>query len=236
MFNTRKVSSMGDVHRTLTTWRILALSLFTIILSSVMAAEAPNGSREGYQLAHNGTQNGIPACMSCHGADGEGNAAAAYPALAGLPKLYLIKQLNDFKSGSRHGGVMQPFARAMSDQQMEWVAEYYSGLKAVNPKAVELTEEQRQMGKRLTHVGKWEKSVPACFHCHGEQGQGIDGHFPPIANQHHSYLIKQLKHWRHGERKNDPIGLMQNIVSQLTDDELDAVARYLNNYQPTSKE
>ena len=41
------------------------------------------------------------ACASCHGAKGEGKADLGFPALAGLPEAYILKQLRDFRAGTR---------------------------------------------------------------------------------------------------------------------------------------
>jgi cytochrome c553 len=40
-------------------------------------------------------------CYACHGVKGEGNQAAAGPALAGLDDWYLVKQLKDYRDGRR---------------------------------------------------------------------------------------------------------------------------------------
>jgi cytochrome c oxidase subunit 2 len=40
-------------------------------------------------------------CYACHGVNGEGNRATGGPALAGLDDWYLVKQLKDYRDGSR---------------------------------------------------------------------------------------------------------------------------------------
>ena len=51
-------------------------------------------------------------CMSCHGADGN-SAIAANPKLSQQHPEYLIKQLQEFKSGKRKNAIMQGFASAL---------------------------------------------------------------------------------------------------------------------------
>src|SRR5699024_10990142 len=75
---------------------------------------------------------GAPPCLTCHGANGEGNAAAGFPRLAGLSAAYQSKQLHDFASGERGNPIMAPIANALSDQQIEALARYYAGLETVS--------------------------------------------------------------------------------------------------------
>lgn len=49
------------------------------------------------------------ACVTCHGANGEGMAAGGFPRLAGLSAAYMRKQLEDIRSGARSAPVMQPW-------------------------------------------------------------------------------------------------------------------------------
>lgn len=71
-------------------------------------------------------------CITCHGADGKGMAAAGFPRLAGLPSEYIAKQLRDFKAGTRMNPIMQPVAIALSDEEVAAVAKAYSELPKVN--------------------------------------------------------------------------------------------------------
>ena len=74
---------------------------------------------------------GISACMACHGPSGAGNPGAKYPALHGQQSMYVIKQLQDFRSGTRSNDpakMMSSIAAKMSDKEIEAVAEYIAGL------------------------------------------------------------------------------------------------------------
>ena len=69
-------------------------------------------------------------CVNCHGENGKGNAPNT-PVIGGQHKDYLIKQLNDFKSGARNNensGMMTMIAGFMDDADIEAVADYLSGL------------------------------------------------------------------------------------------------------------
>lgn len=81
----------------------------------------------GATLAQKGN-GGTPACMTCHGAQGEGQDTSGFPRLAGQSQAYLLKQLQAFASGERKNPVMAPIARSLSAAQMRDAADYYAGL------------------------------------------------------------------------------------------------------------
>lgn len=75
----------------------------------------------------------IPACASCHGADGKGLLAGrqAYPSVGGQHRYYLRGQLQDWKSGTRRNspdGIMNTIAGALTDADIEALSDYLSGL------------------------------------------------------------------------------------------------------------
>ena len=75
------------------------------------------------------TDSGVPACLGCHRAEGDGNER--YPALAGQHREYLLQQIADFKSGARtndKGKVMRAVAQRLSDEEARAVAEYIAGM------------------------------------------------------------------------------------------------------------
>jgi Cytochrome c553 len=66
-------------------------------------------------------------CMSCHGPGGK--SKGAIPSLAGLEKGYIVKSLQDFKSGARPASVMQRHAKGYTDEEFALMADYLSKLK-----------------------------------------------------------------------------------------------------------
>jgi cytochrome c553 len=69
------------------------------------------------------------ACGSCHLTVGTGHDESAY--LAGAPAAYLIRQMDDFKTGSRKGfGAMPEIAQALSDADIQFAAAYFASLPA----------------------------------------------------------------------------------------------------------
>lgn len=74
-----------------------------------------------------GKQKSAP-CAACHGADGN-SQAPTFPILAGQHANYLIKALEDYKSGKRKNPIMAGFAGALSKQDREDLAAYFSSQK-----------------------------------------------------------------------------------------------------------
>lgn len=72
---------------------------------------------------------GLPACVSCHGTGGRGNAEL--PRLAGQHPLYIERQLRKFMDRSRtdESTVMNVIAARMSEMEMKAVVEYLGALK-----------------------------------------------------------------------------------------------------------
>ncbi len=68
-------------------------------------------------------EEGVPACVACHGPNAEGNEL--YPRLAGQHAPYLVKQLAYFKALQRSNQpIMQLVGQKLSFEQMEAVAAY----------------------------------------------------------------------------------------------------------------
>ena len=68
-------------------------------------------------------------CANCHGTDGRTVDGSAVPALAGMPKDYMLKQMKAFQDGSRPATVMHQLAKGLTDQQIETVATYFAAQK-----------------------------------------------------------------------------------------------------------
>lgn len=65
--------------------------------------------------------------------------------------------------------------------------------------------------------------VEVCAACHGPHGRSVSAEIPHLAGQRHTYLQKQLKAFRSGERKDD---LMEPIAKQLSDDDIVRLATF----------
>jgi cytochrome c553 len=175
------------------------------------------------EIVRHGDGHAIAPCSSCHGQAGEGNRAAGFPRLAGLPDTYLAAQLDAFAGGVRHSPVMEPVARALSAQQRAQLARYYSALPAPRLPNEAPTA---ALEDRLALQGRWSNEIPACVSCHGEGGSGVGSRFPPLAGQSSLYIANQLRAWKLGTRRGDPLGLMQAVASRLSEQDIAAVSEY----------
>lgn len=164
-------------------------------------------------------------CMACHGMDGN-SANPEWPSLAGQHSSYILKQLKHFKAGERQNLLMSPMAMILADQDMEDLAAFYA---AQTPRPAGETEPSKlQRGQAIYRAGIASKGVPSCAGCHGPNGRGIPGAaFPMIGGQHAVYAAVQLRGYKSGDRATDPNSMMRTIASRLTDEDIDAVASYL---------
>ena len=65
------------------------------------------------------------------------------------------------------------------------------------------------------------KKARACQVCHGKGGQSSNPTYPVLAGQHAKYIVKQLKAFKSGTRK-DPI--MNGMASTLNEQDMEDVA------------
>ena len=66
-------------------------------------------------------------CQTCHGLDGKPKIPEA-PSLAGQSATYLVKALNDYRSGARKNDMMSLIAPTLKDKDVEDLAAYYSAI------------------------------------------------------------------------------------------------------------
>lgn len=191
----------------------------------------PHGDPQaGQTIASKGAANGVTACLSCHGAQGEGNAAANFPRLAAQSAVYLGKQMHSFADGSRNNPVMSPIAKAMNAQQIADVSAWYASIATAPPSAPSPPRkpgDPRQLrGQKLATVGDEAIGVQACINCHGPGGTGEAPTYPYLAGQHAGYLSAAMGEWKSGARKNDPSGQMTQIARKLGDADVAALSAW----------
>jgi cytochrome c553 len=66
-------------------------------------------------------------CQTCHGLDGSAKLPEA-PNLAGQTEVYLVKALQDYRSGARKNDMMSIVAPALKDQDIADLAAYYAAI------------------------------------------------------------------------------------------------------------
>ena len=167
------------------------------------------------------------ACIQCHGLDGAGNSSGAFPRLSGQSAWYLYKTLQDYAAGLRLNPIMSPIAQTLNDRQMQDVAAYYAAAKApaiASPGRADVSV--LQIGGAIAASGVAAQGVPACNGCHGADGRGAPPIYPVLAGQYAAYTRYQLALWKSGRRGGDPMDIMELIAKAMTEEQIDAVARY----------
>lgn len=162
------------------------------------------------------------ACGGCHGSDGNG-AAPVFPKLAGQHAAYIVKQLQDFKSGKRVEPTMNAMAEALSEEDMLDMAAFYHAQKLTFE-----ASEPSALGERLYRAGNTKTGVPACSGCHNPDGSGNpQAGFPSVHGQYSVYIEKTLHDFKTGERTNDMNAMMRSFAAKLSQEEISALADYI---------
>ena len=161
-------------------------------------------------------------CSACHGADGN-SAVPANPKLAQQHPQYVLKQLQEYKSGKRKNAVMMGMVATLSDDDMKNIAYWVTGkpAKAGFAKDKDLVA----LGERIYRGGIAERQVAACSGCHSPNGAGIPAQYPRLSGQHADYSVAQLTAFRDGLRQNSLP--MAQVAAKLNDREIKAVSDYI---------
>lgn len=64
-------------------------------------------------------------CASCHGPTGNESLDDTYPKLAGQHPEYLVRALQEYRSGKRKNAIMAGFAAALSDEDINDLSAFY---------------------------------------------------------------------------------------------------------------
>jgi cytochrome c553 len=207
----------------MTTTTRTRLGLYLTLLAGASFAAASAAAQEGSVEA--GRAKAVT-CAACHGADGN-SVTPDWPMLAGQHASYIVRQLQAFKEGERTDVTMKPFADLLSDQDMLDVAAFFAS-QTPTPKGADPT--LVGLGQQIYRGGVPDRGVAACIACHGPEGDGNPlAAYPRVSGQHASYVTKQLNAYRTGDRRSDVDlnQMMRNVASQLFEDEIRALASYV---------
>jgi cytochrome c553 len=197
------------------------------LVSLALAALSDSAIADGAVIALHGNDRGAPACVTCHGALGEGMPANGFPKLTGQNAEYLQAQLAAFADGRRGNAMMTPIAQTLSADERVAVARYFAGMSGATASA-ETSRDSTATGAHLATLGRWSEGLPACVQCHGALGAGVGTAFPALAGQSSLYIENQLRGWQLGRRPPGPLGLMKVIASKLSAADIQEVASYFS--------
>ncbi len=129
------VSSMDD-----TTMKDLAT--YFAAQTTTLEGVDPELKALGEKIYRSGNkETGVPACIACHGATGQGVPEAGFPALSGQHAAYTEAQLKAFRAAGREDlnapkyrtndgetMMMRKAVKGLSDKEIQAVSNYVSGL------------------------------------------------------------------------------------------------------------
>lgn len=216
----------------------LSFALASTVASTILHAEA--NIKAGKEKS--------TTCVGCHGENGN-SMVSTFPKLAQQHSLYLIKQLQAFKSGTRNDPMMSSIALGLKDEDMVEIAAFYSAQKITDNALPVLDSDQDEgdddksaaantkadvptliaQGSDLYRNGDLAREVSACIACHGPHGEGNrPAAFPALKSQHADYLIKTLNDFKSGTRSNNPDNMMHMIAKKMTTEEIKAVSYHIS--------
>jgi cytochrome c553 len=160
-------------------------------------------------------------CAMCHNLDGI-SVMDKFPKLAGQKAPYIEKQMHDFHVGNRDndGGQMKSMMTEVAPNEISIIAKYFSSLPPPRAGSHEQGDHSN-LGKNLFQRGK--EGLPACISCHNASHPLA----PWLQAQHGAYLYKQLLNFQSGERSNDRSRVMRDVAKQLTENDVNALVKYL---------
>jgi cytochrome c553 len=203
--------------------------LISLILGAAVGAQTQAGAQKtdttpgGAEIVAHGTSAGAVACARCHGFDGLSEGSGAFPILANQSADYLSKQLRDFASDTRLNAIMTPIAKALTDEEINAVAQYYASVRATTVPPPARSPELVKRGETLATTGDTARQVLPCIGCHGQQGIGEPPFTPYLAGQYGQYIVSQMVMFNRGYRKN---ALMYTEAHNLGEGDYEALGAY----------
>lgn len=173
----------------------------------------------------------MQACTTCHGAQGITSNQAYFPRIAGKPLGYLFNQLQNFKEGRRHYGLMVGMVEHLSDPYLLEMAQYFANIdlpySPPAPLKTPASDASLQLGKTLSLQGDKSRNIPACTACHGAALMGVKPAIPGLLGLPRDYVAAQLGAWQTGLRRAHAPDCMGRIAKLLKPADVDAVANWL---------
>ena len=187
-----------------------------------MAAASRGDAFRGMLLARH--------CDHCHGAEGFSSTATT-PNLAGIGRLTIWKQLEDFRTHKRESRPMNAIAESLSLRDQADLVAYYAKLPVFyDPDDKRIFPQPRPdpakaaIASRLVSFGDGERGIPPCQACHGPVAYRPGA--PSLATQNPEYILDQLEAFAKRTRANDINMPMRAVTAQLSEPERHALAEY----------
>jgi cytochrome c553 len=205
-----------------------ALAAIVVFSGSVLAETVISGGMSKGDGSAKAGKTKSELCQGCHGVSGISIDPSTFPNLAGQFAGYIFKQVQDFQTGNRNDDTMSAMAATVvSKKDLKDIAAYFASQKRMKGPGA-----SNKKGAKIFKAGnKKLGDYGACVRCHGKNGKGKGKNnslFPVIGGQTKAYVVKQLKDFKAGKRKNDPAGMMAMVAKGLSDKEIEAVSDYVS--------
>ena len=170
-------------------------------------------------------------CTACHGPEGQDNPLLNSPKISGQADWYLIRSLQQFKSGARgtheddlFGQQMAPMAATLTDDAAINNVVAYINTLPDEPAPITVVGD----------ITRGEKLYQTCAYCHGGDGQGIwSVNAPRLSGISDWYLVRQLNNFKSGVRgahPEDTFGAQMSWMTTVLSDDaaINDVIAYIN--------
>jgi len=221
------IKKIGRIHGLLVTCALVAGSYSINVSADLAPGQVIAGGMDITDGDVKAGKTKSELCQGCHGENGMSVDPTTFPNLAGQYAGYIFKQVQDFQLGNRNDDTMSAMAATVTSMKdLKDIAVYYASQPIMKGKG-----SGNKTGEEIFLNGDAKSGVYGCVNCHGKDGKGkskSNSLFPVIGGQTKAYLIKQLSNLKTGKRNNDPAGMMQDIASKLSDEQIKAVAEYIS--------
>jgi len=173
------------------------------------AIQTPSSSKKTLKTDLVAGETIAAGCITCHG-EGGISSTPGTPSLAGQDAAYLAAATRNYARGIRTNESMSGPTKELKPKDIINVAGYFASLKAVKPDTVLPLPPQFSISKK-------------CSHCHGENGRSTEPAIPRLAGQSEAYLVRAIKEYHDGTRKQHVMNAMSDVLSLV---EIKAIAAY----------
>jgi cytochrome c553 len=176
-------------------------------------------------------------CSRCHGVDGNGRGAGAFPRLAGQSQEYLSRAMRAYADGRRHSGIMASVVSGLTPDVMDGAVRFYASRPAGAAVGLLPSHDNANVarGRQIATSGVPTRDIPACVECHGPSTTPKDAAYPRLAGQYATYLELQLtliKDRRRGG--SEYVHLMHSFIDRLTPADMRDVSAFYASTSPAA--
>jgi len=154
-------------------------------------------------------------CWSCHGEAGR-SSDSSIPVIWGQNASYIVKQLSDYREGTRDSQIMSSMAESIARDLMPELA-------------ARIEQRSWPALSNASSSMPSSASLQTCMTCHGDDLKGAAspiGYAPRLAGQNEAYLVDQMQAFNGGVRSNQ--AAMTNLMQNLGLDEQKKLAHEIS--------